>query len=550
MAMGEPQTALACADEAIYLLESSSAGIELVSARLARVAALAHIGDIAAARSEIEIAVATAHPGQRVEVATEAAETEEFYGLPTKALDHLGEIASRVAKDPDNGERALLARAVARAQLGDFAAASADLAAITVAHPHSTPAFELRRQLAHCLVLVLDRRDDAIPSVRRAGDLAVAQGARLWGDYASLLEGTAQGTGAPSTAIEAIGTRNPVVLSMAAEAVVARLGDYTPDARSTIRDEATHRPWRWLAAVRHACREVSPNRLSAAQLLEEIGEPEDVSLLRGIARGGKDGRAAALGRRLARRLATRVLIDDLGRVRILIGDRAVEGSAIRRKVLALLCLLLTRARWTATREDVVDSLWPDLGPQAALNSLNQTVYFLRRLFEPEYKEDTSPGYVQQDGETIWLDPDLIDARSRRCLEMIRKVSGDPDAELPLALAKEYEGKFALDFAYEEWASAFRDSLHAAYLRVVESAVRLDVDSGNYSRSVLLAERAYEVEPDSEELQLALVRIYRLAGAHAAAAEQYTHYAKTMRELGIEPRPLTELQQVEIGRHAY
>jgi DNA-binding SARP family transcriptional activator len=203
--------------------------------------------------------------------------------------------------------------------------------------------------------------------------------------------------------------------------------------------------------------------------------------------------------------------------------------------------LLTRTRWTATREDVVDSLWPDLDPQAALNSLNQTVYFLRRLFEPDYKEDTSPGYVQQDGETIWLDPDLIEAQSRKCLEMIRTVSGDPDADVSLALAKEYRGKFALDFAYEEWASAFRDSLHAAYLRVVESAVRLDVDSGNYSRGVLLAERAYEVEPDSEELQLALVRIYRLAGAHAAAAEQYAHYAKSMRDLGIEPRPLTDVQ---------
>lgn len=108
------------------------------------------------------------------------------------------------------------------------------------------------------------------------------------------------------------------------------------------------------------------------------------------------------------------------------------------------------------------------------------------------------------------------------------------------MAREYGGKFALDFAYEEWAGAFRDALHASYLRVIESAVRHDIDAGNYARGVLLAERASEIEPDSEELQLALVRIYRLAGAHAAAAEQFAHYARTMRDLGVDPPAMSEL----------
>jgi DNA-binding SARP family transcriptional activator len=356
------------------------------------------------------------------------------------------------------------------------------------------------------------------------------------------LEACAESTIDPSPAVDAIGAQDSIVLSMAAEAIVARIADCSPDALSRIRDAATQVPWRWLAATRSACRGLGRNRLPAARLLEEIGESEDVSLLRSIARATKDGRAGSLGRALARRLATHVMVEDLGRVRIVVRDREVEGSDVRRKVLGLLCLLLTRPRWTATREEVVDGLWPDLEPQSAVNSLNQTVYFLRRVFEPEYKEDVSPGYVMQDGETIWLDPELIDARSRRCLVIIRSVAGDPDAESSLALAREYRGKFALDFAYEEWAGTFRDSLHAAYLRVIESALRLDVDSGNYSRGVLLAERAYEVEPDSEELQLALVRIYRLAGAHAAAAEQYAHYARSMRDLGIEPRPIADLDE--------
>ena len=37
------------------------------------------------------------------------------------------------------------------------------------------------------------------------------------------------------------------------------------------------------------------------------------------------------------------------------------------------------------------SLWPDVEPSRRMNSLNQTVYFLRRVFEPTYREDTSSG---------------------------------------------------------------------------------------------------------------------------------------------------------------
>ena len=49
-----------------------------------------------------------------------------------------------------------------------------------------------------------------------------------------------------------------------------------------------------------------------------------------------------------------------------------------------------------------------------------------------------------------------------------------------------------------------------------------------------AEHALDVEPDSDELQAALLRLYRFAGVHAAAAEQYTHYSATMRQLGVDP----------------
>jgi DNA-binding SARP family transcriptional activator len=203
-------------------------------------------------------------------------------------------------------------------------------------------------------------------------------------------------------------------------------------------------------------------------------------------------------------------------------------------------MLLSKPRFASTREEVIDNLWPEHDPASALNSLNQTVYFLRRVFEPDYRDDTSPGYVGQDGETIWLDPELIDCRSRRCFEQIRSMPSEPTPDGSVALAREYRGRFALDFAYEDWSAPYRDALHAAYLRVMEHAIRLDLDNGHLGRGTFLAEHAAEVDPDAEEIQVALVLLYRHSGAHSAAAEQYAHYARVMRELGVEPPEYADL----------
>ncbi len=57
----------------------------------------------------------------------------------------------------------------------------------------------------------------------------------------------------------------------------------------------------------------------------------------------------------------------------------------------------------------------------------------------------------------------------------------------------------------------------------------------------LARRALSIDPDLESLELSLLRLYRVTGAHSAAAEQYAHYAAYLRdELGVEPPPLASL----------
>ena len=169
----------------------------------------------------------------------------------------------------------------------------------------------------------------------------------------------------------------------------------------------------------------------------------------------------------------------------------------------------------------------------ASNSLNQTVYFLRRVIEPQYRDDTSPGYVLSDTDMVWLDAELVGSRSAECADLIRRARAGDDSSID-ALTDRYRGKFALDFAYEDWASTHRDSLHAGYLEVMERAIVARADRGDLDGAIRAARSVVDTDPTADSVEVALIKLYRLAGSHAAAAEQYAHYASAQRsELGIE-----------------
>jgi DNA-binding SARP family transcriptional activator len=538
--MGEYTRALASSEEAIARLGSTSGGVELISARLARATSLAYLARIVEARQEAAVATKSAPLGQAVELAIEIGQFEALVGESEHGMPLLDEVRDQIRPDTDTGEQALLTRVLLAVRAGDLDLAMRDASRFSHGAPRSTVAFEARRLIVKALVGVLmgaPRPDD----VRQAVALASIQGARLWHRVGVLLQSLGQEQRDPSEEVRRSAEADPTVISILAELALRRMPDLDAAAGAAVQAEAERMPWRWRGPARQLLASGSlEQRLGAGRMLDLIGIHDDIAVLRAASRAIPDPSATALGVSLSRRLAAPVLIEDLGRLRVAVGDRIVDGSEVRRKVLALLSYLATRPRFAATREEVVESLWPDQDPASALNSLNQTVYFLRRVFEPSYREDLSPGYVMQDSEMVWMDTELVSARSRRCLDLIESIGAGTHPEAVIALVNEYRGRFALDFAYEDWTSAYRDSLHSAYLRVVELAVRDDIGGGRFARGIYLAERATEVDPDAEEIHLALVHLYRLSGAHAAAAEKYGQYSAVMRGLGLDPVPLSEI----------
>jgi len=396
------------------------------------------------------------------------------------------------------------------------------------------------RSVALALGAVAQAPRDSTMATKLAHEAAAVAGrqrSRPWELVARLV--STVGASRLSSTIRATPRDLQYATCFVAELLAARLSELDEAAIQDLGSLVERYQERWRGPLRHEVESGGASSLPAARLLDVVGEASDVPLLRRIAKRTRaHSEDAKLGRRLARRLASHVRVHDLGRVEVDIGNAQVAPLQIRRKVLALLCFLLAKPRWAATREEVMEAMWPDIDPTPAVNSLNQSVYYLRRVFEPEYSEETTAGFVHQDSDLLWLDEELIAADSRDCVELVERFERSRDPAVALELAQRYQGKFALDFAYEDWAADFREWLHVSWLHVVETQIREDLDAARFDRGILIARRALEVEPRNDELEFSMLKLLRRSGAHSAAAEQYTRYANVLRaDIGVEPPAL-------------
>lgn len=509
-------------------------GLEQVSAIAARASATAYLGQLDEAQRLLDEAAALGSPASRNEALFELARLLMDLGDLEAAESAFRRISPAVPGGSLVGVWALVAGGLALRR-GDLAGASDALRRLA-ATPCADVAGALRAQLLRTRVEVLADSSDALAEARELGRIASAQRSRPGRVLADVLAQIA-GTGPLGSTVTQLAPEETVYLSMIAEELGVNLHRCEAEAKQILERECAARPARWRTALRAAALLAGPAKNEALRLLVVIGDQTDLGLLRSLSSSNRFAKSCASA--LARRLAPPVLVADLGAVAIKIGGRALDRP-IRRRVLSLLCFLISRQNMVATRDEALEALWPDLAPEAGMNSLHQTIYFLRRVFEPTFKEGLSADYVLFDGEIVSLNPDYLDSSSRRCWRLIaegRRLGRDVADDLAAA----YTGRFAADFTYEEWAADYRDHLHAAVLGIVEASIAQALSQHRPDRAIGLAQGVLVLDPGADKIELALLRAYKAGNHHAAAAEQYAHYASYVRgQLGIEPPSLADV----------
>jgi DNA-binding SARP family transcriptional activator len=232
-------------------------------------------------------------------------------------------------------------------------------------------------------------------------------------------------------------------------------------------------------------------------------------------------------------------IELLGGFRVAAGARPVPDEAWRRsKAAGLVKLLALAPAHRLHREQVMDALWPELGPAAAAANLRKAVHYARRAVD----ESADPSAIVSAGELLclrredaWVDVDAFRATAARA-----RRSGDPDAYA--AAVELYRDGLLPEDRYEEWTIAARDELQGELVALLEELAALLEARGELDGAIRVARRLTAADPLRESGYLVLVRLHALAGHRSEALREYERLRELLSvELGLEPS--AEAQQL-------
>ena len=210
----------------------------------------------------------------------------------------------------------------------------------------------------------------------------------------------------------------------------------------------------------------------------------------------------------------------LGGLAVEVDGTAVKPSAWKsRRAAQLVALLGLAPNHRLASEQAMDTLWPDLSPEAARANLHKTATLARQAMGS--KESV---VLRGDAVALWPSADVsvdlveLETAARWALD-----AGDPGA--CAEVARRWGGDLLPEERYEEWTIAPRERLHLLYLDLLRSGE-------------LWAQLA-EADPTDESAHRALMREHFSAGRLHAAIRQFQRLRTILaRDVGVLPSAQT------------
>ena len=245
--------------------------------------------------------------------------------------------------------------------------------------------------------------------------------------------------------------------------------------------------------------------------------------------------------------AETVRIRLLGGFRVSVGDRTVRQDSWRmRKAASLVKLLALAPGHHLHREQAMETLWPELGRQAASNNLRQALHAARRALDPD--SPAGSRYLASEDESLvlcpqgqlWVDSEAFEEAARNAHRSREPAAYEVARDL-------YAGELLPGDRYEEWAEEYRRRLRETHLSLLLGLARLHEDRVDYESAAEVLRRSVGEEPTREEAHVGLMRLYALKGSKGEALAQYGRLeAILLTELGTKPAASSRALKDEIA----
>jgi DNA-binding SARP family transcriptional activator len=232
----------------------------------------------------------------------------------------------------------------------------------------------------------------------------------------------------------------------------------------------------------------------------------------------------------------------LGHLRVLRDDGPLpSGRKAQRRVLQLLGAIVALGPRSATRQALIDALWPELEGDAGVDAFEATVYRLRKLLGSDAAVRLEHTVVTLDPGLVWIDAEAFE----RLADEVERGSGHAPLAPPLQRALDkaltlYAGPLLDGEEERPWVLAARQRLGSRLVRLAQTVSEACTRNAAHAAAVDVLARAIELEPFAEDLHRRLIEALADAGRRAEAVAAYRRCEDLLgRTLGVRPSPETK-----------
>lgn len=237
---------------------------------------------------------------------------------------------------------------------------------------------------------------------------------------------------------------------------------------------------------------------------------------------------------------TPLVVTNLGNFAIARGGQSLPRCKSRKAVGVFRYLL--QQNGTATREELIETFWPETTREKGAHSLHVAIKALRQYL------DLQPSYVVFDLGSYFLHPDaLIDDDRKAFLAQCDAGDRHWRANQHMAAQQAYEHaihRYAADYYVDScdgiWALTEREHLLSRYLVGLERLGDLAARQSAYDRAMTYYQLLLQRDEYREDIHGRVMRCCQQLGRRRDAIAQYERCASALRrDLGVDPMPETQ-----------
>jgi DNA-binding SARP family transcriptional activator len=220
---------------------------------------------------------------------------------------------------------------------------------------------------------------------------------------------------------------------------------------------------------------------------------------------------------------------------VVVGRHKLELFAVRPRALSVLRLLAYSAGRPVHYETLMNSLWPDVDPDAARHSLQVAISALRKMMPPP----PAPTITRHgDSYQLELPPDAfcdvrtfqvaLAAASAAAAQQNHRTALDE----ALRAAEVYRGDLLLDEGPAEWVVGPRETLRLDMVRACSIGAEAAIKLGLLREAARIAERGLAVDHYADHLWRTLIDCHERSGDVASADRVRRSWQEMMEDLGV------------------